>query len=111
LGAEAPLESCVTRNADASLGHAPDASAADASVFQPNGGRERRNQFANPQAPGTDGLCMVCEMIERQRIDNGSPRRLPFNVHLLFGSFHANQIVDDAVPVAIAAGCETTPWQ
>jgi hypothetical protein len=51
-------------------------------------------------------------MIEPQRIDNGSPRRLPFNVHLLFGSFHANQIVDDAVPVAIAAGCgETTPWQ
>jgi hypothetical protein len=50
-------------------------------------------------------------MIELQRIDNASPRRLPFNVHLLSGSFHANQIVDDAVPVAAAGCCETTPWQ
>jgi hypothetical protein len=64
------------------------------------------------RARGTDDLCTVCEMIERQRIDNASPRRLPFNVHLLFGSFHANQIVDDAVPVAIAdGGGETTPWR
>lgn len=71
-----------------------------------------RNECLSPQACGEAALCIACEMIESKRIDNGSPRRLPFNVHLLFEASHANQRVDGAVPVTAGAVCgESRPWR